>query len=84
MRFGYIAASAGVAAAVVFMLDINAAAAGATVEDRLFSVVIGGGLAVVAHVVLPDHALTRSATTRRRTAQDRNRLCGNGGQSVRP
>lgn len=59
MRFGYIAASAVVAAAVVFMLDINAVVAGATVEDRLFSVVIGGGLAVVAHVVLPDHALTR-------------------------
>ncbi|MGZ5395885.1 MAG: FUSC family protein [Mycobacterium sp.] len=58
-RFGYIAASAGVAAAVVFLLEINAAAAGATVEDRLFSVVIGGGLAVMAHVVLPDHALTR-------------------------
>ena len=63
MRFGYIAASAGVAAAVVFLLDINAAAGGATVEDRLFSVVIGGGLAVMAHVVLPDHALTRSAAT---------------------
>lgn len=59
IRFGYIAASAGVAAAAVFLLDINAAAAGATVEDRLFSVVIGGGLAVMAHVVLPDHALTR-------------------------
>jgi uncharacterized membrane protein YccC len=59
VRFGYIAASAGVAAAAVFLLDINAAAAGATVEDRLFSVVIGGGLAVMAHVVLPDHALTR-------------------------
>jgi len=59
VRFGYIAVSAGVAAAVVFLLDINAAAAGATVEDRLFSVVIGGGLAVMAHVVLPDHALTR-------------------------
>ena len=59
VRFGYIATSAGVAAAVVFLLDINAAAAGATVEDRLFSVVIGGGLAVVAHVLLPDHALTR-------------------------
>jgi uncharacterized membrane protein YccC len=59
MRFGYVAASVGVAAALVFMLDINAAVAGATVEDRLFSVVIGGGLAVVAHVVLPDHALTR-------------------------
>jgi len=59
VRFGYIAVSAGVAAAVVFLLDINAALAGATVEDRLFSVVIGGGLAVMAHVVLPDHALTR-------------------------
>ena len=47
------------AAAVVFLLDIDAAAAGANVEDRLFSVVIGGGLAVVAHVLLPDHALTR-------------------------
>ena len=58
-RFGYIAASAALAAAVVFLLDIDAAAAGATIEDRLFAVVIGGGLAVVAHVVLPDHALTR-------------------------
>ena len=83
-RFGYIAASAGVAAAVVFLLEINASAAGApTVEVRLYSVVIGGGLAVMAHVVLPDHALDTVATTRRRTAQDRNRLCGNGGQSVR-
>jgi uncharacterized membrane protein YccC len=59
VRFGYIAASAALAAAVVFLLDINAVAAGATMEDRLFSVVIGGGLAVMAHVVLPDHALTR-------------------------
>ncbi len=59
IRFGYIAVSVGVAAAVVFLLDINAEVAGATTEDRLFSVVIGGGLAVVAHVVLPDHALTR-------------------------
>ena len=59
VRFGYIAASAAVAAAAVFLLEINAAAGGATMEDRLFAVVIGGGLAVVAHVVLPDHALTR-------------------------
>ena len=58
-RFGYIATSAGVAAAAVFLLQINAAAADATVEDRLFSVVIGGGLAVMAHVAFPDHALTR-------------------------
>lgn len=59
VRFGYIAASAALSTAVVFLLDVNGAAAGATTEDRLFSVVIGGGLAVVAHVLLPDHALTR-------------------------
>lgn len=58
-RFGYIAASAALAGAVVFLLDIGTATSGATVEDRLFSVVIGGGLAVVAHVSFPDHALIR-------------------------
>jgi uncharacterized membrane protein YccC len=57
-RIGYIAASAALAGAVVFLLEIDAAS-GATLEDRLFSVVIGGGLSVVAHVALPDHALTR-------------------------
>ena len=59
VRFGYIAASATIAAAVVFLLEINTATGGATMEDRLFLIVIGGGLAVVAHVALPDHALTR-------------------------
>ncbi|BBY83565.1 fusaric acid resistance protein [Mycolicibacterium pulveris] len=58
-RFGYIAASAALAGAVVFLLDIGAATSGATLEDRLFSVVIGGGLAMVAHVAFPDHALIR-------------------------
>ncbi len=43
----------------MFLLDIGAATSGATLEDRLFSVVIGGGLAVVAHVSFPDHALIR-------------------------
>ncbi|WP_442791758.1 FUSC family protein [Mycolicibacterium sp. ND9-15] len=60
-RTGYIATSATVAAAVVFLLEIDAVTSGATLEDRLFSVIIGGGLAVVAHVALPDHALTRLA-----------------------
>ena len=32
---------------------------GRAMEDRLFAIVIGGGLALVAHVALPDHALTR-------------------------
>jgi uncharacterized membrane protein YccC len=58
-RFGYLAVSAALAAAVTFLLDINPAAAGGDVEDLLFAVVIGGGLAVVAHVVLPDHGLIR-------------------------
>jgi uncharacterized membrane protein YccC len=58
-RFGYVAVSAALAASIVFLLDIDAAAAGATIEDRLFAVVLGGGLALVAHVVLPDHALIR-------------------------
>jgi uncharacterized membrane protein YccC len=59
-RFGYLAVSAGLAAAITFLLDINAAAApGPGIEGQLFAVVIGGGLAVVAHVVLPDHGLIR-------------------------
>lgn len=58
-RIGYIATSAALAAATVFILEVADVTSGATLEDRLFSVVIGGGLAVVAHVALPDHALTR-------------------------
>ncbi|HET6731469.1 FUSC family protein [Mycobacterium sp.] len=59
VRFGYLAVSAALAASVVFLLDIDAVAAGATMEDRLFAVVIGAGLALIAHVVLPDHSLIR-------------------------
>lgn len=58
-RFGFVATSAALSAAVVFLLNIDVTAAGATIEDRLFSIVVGGGLAVVAHVAFPDHALTR-------------------------
>jgi uncharacterized membrane protein YccC len=58
-RFGYIAVSAALAASVAFVLDIDAAAAGPPIEDVLFAVLIGGSLAVLAHVVLPDHGLIR-------------------------
>jgi uncharacterized membrane protein YccC len=58
-RFGYLAVSAALAATVVFLLDINPAAAGPAIEDQLLAVLIGGGLSVVAHVVLPDHGLIR-------------------------
>ncbi len=58
-RFGYLAVSAALSAAVSFLLDINPAATGAGLKDLLFGVLLGGGLAVVAHVVLPDHRLIR-------------------------
>lgn len=58
-RFGYLASSAALSATIVFLLDIDVASAAATIEERLFAVVIGGSLAVLAHVVLPDHALIR-------------------------
>ena len=64
-RFGYLAVSAGLAASIMFLLDIDPATAGPTIEDLLFAVVIGGGLAVVAHVVLPDHGLDPAAPARR-------------------
>jgi uncharacterized membrane protein YccC len=58
-RFGYLAVSAGVAATTAFLLSINPTMAGPAIEDLLFAVVIGGGLAVVAHVVLPDDGMIR-------------------------
>jgi uncharacterized membrane protein YccC len=58
-RFGYLAVSAGVAATTAFLLAIDPRMAGPAIEDLLFAVVIGGGLAVVAHVVLPDHGMIR-------------------------
>jgi uncharacterized membrane protein YccC len=56
--FGYFALSAALAAAIVFLVEIGGAAEGAAV-DRLLATLIGGALAVLAHVVLPDDALVR-------------------------
>jgi hypothetical protein len=58
-RFGHLAVSAGVAATTAFLLAINRAMVSPAIADLLFAVVIGGGLAVLAHVVLPDHGLIR-------------------------
>lgn len=58
-RIGYLAVSAGLAASITFLLDIDRAASGQVLENTLLAVVVGGGLAVVAHVALPDHALIR-------------------------
>jgi uncharacterized membrane protein YccC len=58
-RVGYLAVSAGLAASITFLLDIDKAATGLLLENTVFAVLIGGGLAVLAHVALPDHALVR-------------------------
>lgn len=57
--FGYLALTAALAAAIVFLIDIDSATDVATMEGRLIATAIGGALAVIAHVVLPDHVLIR-------------------------
>ena len=55
--FGYIAVTAAFGATIVLLLDITDASS--SVSDLLFAVVIGGALAVLFHVVVPDDALVR-------------------------
>lgn len=57
--FGYIAISAALAAAVVFLLGVVDPVQSTAVIHRLVAVAIGGGLALIAHVTLPDDALIR-------------------------
>jgi uncharacterized membrane protein YccC len=57
--FGYLALSAALAAAIVFLIDIGGTAGAAAVGDRLLATLIGGALAVLAHVAVPDDALVR-------------------------
>lgn len=55
--FGYIAVTAAFAATIVLLLDITDPSS--SVGDLLPAVVIGGALAVLFHVVIPDDALIR-------------------------
>jgi hypothetical protein len=55
--FGYIAVSAAFGATIVLLLDITDPSP--SVGDLLFAVVIGGALAVLFHVVVPDDSLIR-------------------------
>ncbi|KUI37024.1 fusaric acid resistance protein [Mycobacterium sp. IS-1496] len=57
--FGYIAVSAALAASVVFLLGIVDPVQGTAAVHRLVAVAIGGGLALIAHVSLPDDAMIR-------------------------
>ncbi|MGV0809977.1 FUSC family protein [Mycolicibacterium setense] len=58
-RFGYLAVGATVGAIVMFAIGVSASAPWSGNADRLFAVMIGGALAVMAHVALPDHAMIR-------------------------
>jgi uncharacterized membrane protein YccC len=58
-EFGYFAVSAALAAAIVLLIDVGGTAGAATMDDRLLATLIGGALAVLAHVALPDDALAR-------------------------
>ena len=55
--FGYIAVTAAFAATIVFLLDITGPSS--SISDLLFATTMGGALAVLAHVVVPDDALIR-------------------------
>jgi uncharacterized membrane protein YccC len=57
--FGYLAQSAALAAAIVFLLDVTGTAGAGTMADRLVATLIGGALAILVHVTLPDHPLVR-------------------------
>jgi uncharacterized membrane protein YccC len=56
---GYLALSAALAATIVFLIDISGSSDAATMGDRLVATLIGGALAVLAHVALPDHSRIR-------------------------
>ena len=56
--FGFLALSASLAAALVFIIDIAATEAPGF-DERLIATAIGGALAVVAHAVLPDDGMVR-------------------------
>ncbi|MUM30293.1 FUSC family protein, partial [Mycolicibacterium sp. CBMA 295] len=58
-QFGYLAVGAAVGSIVVFAVGVSATEPWSGSADRLFAVMIGGALAVMAHVALPDHALIR-------------------------
>jgi hypothetical protein len=59
--FGSVAMSATVGAAAVFVIEAGRAGPPVSIGDPLLATLVGGALAVIAHIVLPDDALTRLA-----------------------
>lgn len=58
-QYGYLPVGAAVGAILMFAAGVSASAPWSGDTDRLFAMLIGGALAVMAHVALPDHALIR-------------------------
>ncbi|GAS95900.1 uncharacterized protein RMCC_2866 [Mycolicibacterium canariasense] len=58
-EFGYFAVSAALAAAIIFLLDVGGSVDAAAVEQRWLATIVGGALAIIVHVALPDNALVR-------------------------
>jgi uncharacterized membrane protein YccC len=57
--FGYLALSAALTASIVFLIDVTGTAGEGSMTDRLIAVLIGGALAILVHVTLPDDSLIR-------------------------
>jgi uncharacterized membrane protein YccC len=57
--FGYLALSAALAAAIVLLVEVGGTTGTAAVGDRLLATLIGGALAILAHVAVPDDAMVR-------------------------
>ena len=56
---GAVPMTGALAMGIVFLLDIQGAVDSADLSQRLVAVVLGGGLAVASHVVLPDRSMVR-------------------------
>lgn len=55
----YVALSAALAAAIIFVLDVTAPADFDVMGDRVVATLLGGVLAILAHLMLPDQAMVR-------------------------
>lgn len=58
-RYGAVPLYAALAAAIVFLIDLDGSTDSATMGQRLIATIVGGGLAVASHVVLADRSLVR-------------------------
>ncbi|ORV31997.1 hypothetical protein AWB99_09960 [Mycolicibacterium confluentis] len=55
----YVPLAVALAAALTCLIDVSGAVDATTVSQRLVAIIVGGGLAVASHVILPDRSLVR-------------------------